>query len=123
MGGRKQQQGIEGATERLRALLADAEAALQLVTDEVERDEGQDYDDTRARLGELHEQAAALVTKAEELLERARAVVAGAEKRVENSNEFVSAFEELVSGLESAADTLDPESWDWGDEQQPEDGG
>jgi hypothetical protein len=121
MGSRKPV-GIEGAAERLRALLADAEGSLQALTEAVERDEEQDSDDTRARLGELHEQAAALVAKAEELLERGRAVAASAEKSVENSGEFVSAFEELVSGLESAAESLNPDNWDW-DDQEGEEGG
>jgi chromosome segregation ATPase len=122
MGGRKQQQGIEGTAGRLRARLADTEAALQALTEAIERDGEQDEDDVRAQLGELHEQAAALVAKAEGLLERAREVVADAEQRAENGGEFVSAFEDLVSGLQSASETLDPENWDWGG-QGEEDGG
>lgn len=119
MGSRKPA-GVEAAAERLRRLLADVGGAVQALTEEVEHDEGQDQEETIARLGELHRQAVALAEKAGELLERARGIVASAEKRVENGNEFVSAFEDLVSGLESASETIDPDNWDWGDQGEGE---
>ena len=116
----KRQQGVEGAAERLRALLAQVEAALAALTAEVEADEREDQGEIRGRLAELHQQAVALVARAEELLERAREVAgaadAAAQQKVDNTSEFVEAFEELVAGLESAADTIDPGNWNWGDE-------
>lgn len=112
-------QGIEAAAERLRAVLAQAEEAMRALTERVESDE-EPPDVARDELGKLHAEASALVTRAEALLERAREAVNGAEERanqaVENGAEFVSAFEELVAGLESAAETLDPASWEWSDQ-------
>lgn len=105
--------GVEGAVERLRALLAQVEEAVERVTEEVERDEGED--DARPTLADLYTATSDLVAKAEGLLERARGVVAVVEKRAESGAEFVSAFEDLVGGLDSASEALNPDNWEWGE--------
>ena len=43
---------VEGAAERLRALLVQVEEAVERVTEEVEGDEGEDQAETRMRLGD-----------------------------------------------------------------------
>ena len=118
---KKQRGSVEGAAQRLRELLAQVEEGVQELTGAVERDERGDLDPVRAELARLHEQALALHAKAGELLERANDVLgaaeAAAQRGVDNGAEFVSAFEDLVSGLESAAETLDPQNWEWDDQR------
>jgi uncharacterized coiled-coil DUF342 family protein len=121
--GRKSATGIDGAAERLRGLLADVEQSLTALTEEVEKDDSQDQSETQDQLSELHAQATALVERANELLERARELAGRVEKRNESGVEFVTAFEELASGLESAAETLNPDNWDWGDDEEEAEGG
>lgn len=116
MGSRKQQQGIEGAAERLRALLAELEEAVQALSETVERDEDQDLDDTRARLGELHGRAVELVTRANALLDEVREVSSRISARVESADRFIADFEEVLGSLETSADALNPDNWEWGEE-------
>lgn len=117
MGSRKPA-GIDGLSERLRGALAQVETDLSALTAEIERDEEQDTDDTRAQLSELHAQATALAERVNELLERARTLVDRAEKRAETGNEFVSSFEDLAAGLDSAVEKLDPDTWDWEEDEE-----
>lgn len=105
--------GVEGAAERLRALLVQVEEAVERVTEEVEGDEGEG--DVRPTLVDLYTATSDLVAKAEGLLDWAKGIIVGVEKRAESGAEFVSAFEDLVGGLDSASEALNPDNWEWGE--------
>jgi|APFre7841882654_1041346.scaffolds.fasta_scaffold152361_2 chromosome segregation ATPase len=106
-------QGVEAAAERLRSVLEQAEQSMQTLTDEIERDGRQDQHALRDQLGDLCAQARALTEKATGLLERAREAAGTVERMFETANNFVSSFEDVVGGLESAAEALDPQNWEW----------
>jgi TolA-binding protein len=100
--------------QRMAKLQLDVEA----LSDAIQADESQDQSGIREEMGKLYEQFKVLIVKAQPYVERARKISEKADAQQENAHNFLDSAEELLDSIKGASEAMDPEQWNWGDEEE-----
>ncbi len=100
--------------ERVEKLLADVEA----LSEAIQADESDDQSAIRAEMGKLHEQFSALIAKAKAYAAKSQKLFERADEEKDNAENFRDSADELVSSLEGASEAMDPDQWNWGDQEE-----
>jgi methyl-accepting chemotaxis protein len=111
---------IKTLMDRLEESVAGVPGMVDALTKAIEADTSGETGELRQQMTELYQQLLALTTKVEDKLQQAKALVERAErqhgkteKQLENAQALADGVENMVSELQSATESLNPEAWEW----------
>ena len=97
----------------IEALMKRVAADVEALGAAIQADESEDQSGVREEMGKLHKLFKDVIVKARTYSDRAHKLAERADKEREITQGFNESVDNLLVSLESAAEAVDPEQWDW----------